>query len=538
VDAHFGFYAQFPGNSMGIRFKLLLAFILCFGLMAALNLAQLGHNMSASYDAIERREMMENSNRMLQGIQAELLALSSQSADWAAWNATYEFAKKPDPLWAEENIGVSAMAPVHFSMVLVFDAKAKLLLFETRSASGQSLNLPELSSGPYFALFSAEANSRTPQCGLMQSEAGLMLVCRARISRNDGSGEFVGNLVAGRLLDQAMLMKLREQTQLIFELHAQRGMPQGLQIWHEQVNASVSIGTQTLMFARGKDIYHFYYQLQDVLKQNVGILTLDVSRDLTKQGNLLYRNVAQLFVLTALGTALLLGFFVHHLLIRRLRVLTNELTTLAQQSTWHTRLKLNGSDELGQLSSGINKLLVLIEQQVNSLKSLSLTDSLTGLPNRREFDSRLRQEFARQKRQRIPLALLTIDVDYFKFYNDHYGHPAGDLILKEVAEVLASAISRSSDLAARIGGEEFCLLLPDTDAAGAVLVAECIRSKLQARNLPHITSALSEYVTLSVGGTIAADESVEAFVSRADNALYRAKREGRDRVCFDAGATE
>jgi PleD family two-component response regulator len=69
-------------------------------------------------------------------------------------------------------------------------------------------------------------------------------------------------------------------------------------------------------------------------------------------------------------------------------------------------------------------------------------------------------------------------------------------------------------------------------------VAECIRSKLQARNLPHITSALSEYVTLSVGGTIAADESVEAFVSRADNALYRAKREGRDRVCFDAGATE
>lgn len=242
--------------------------------------------------------------------------------------------------------------------------------------------------------------------------------------------------------------------------------------------------------------------------------------------------------MTALGTALLLGFALHYLLIRRLRVLTNELTTLEQQSTWHTRIKLSGSDELGQLSSGINKLLVLIEQQVTSLKLLSLTDSLTGLPNRREFDARLRQEFARQKRQRIPLALLTIDVDYFKFYNDHYGHPAGDLILKEIAAVLLSSISRSSDLAARIGGEEFCLLLPDTDAAGAVLVAECLRSKLRARNLPHITSALSEYVTLSVGGTIAADESVEAFVSRADNALYRAKREGRDRVCFDSGATE
>ncbi|QJQ06766.1 GGDEF domain-containing protein [Undibacterium piscinae] len=275
-----------------------------------------------------------------------------------------------------------------------------------------------------------------------------------------------------------------------------------------------------------------------MLKQNVGILTLDVSRDLTKQGNLLYRNVAQLFVLTALGTALLLGFFIHHLLIRRLRVLTNELTTLEQQSTWHTRIKLSGSDELGQLSSGINKLLALIEQQVTSLKLLSLTDPLTALPNRREFDARLRQEFARQKRQRIPLALLTIDVDYFKFYNDHYGHPAGDLILKEIAEILASAVSRSSDLAARIGGEEFCLLLPDTDAAGAVLLAESIRSKLQARNLPHVASLLSDRVTLSIGGAIAGDESIEAFVSRTDHALYRAKHEGRDRVCFDAGATE
>ncbi|AZP12546.1 diguanylate cyclase [Undibacterium parvum] len=523
---------------MGIRFKLLLTFVLCFGLMAALNLAQLEHNMSASYDAIERREMIENSNRMLQGIQAELLALSLQSADWAAWNATYEFAQKPDPVWAEENIGVNAMKPVHFSMVLVVDAKAKLLLFETRSASGQSLNLPELSSGPYFALFSADANGGTPQCGLMQSQAGLMLVCRARISRNDGSGEFVGNLVAGRLLDQTLVSKLREQTQLKFELHEQRGMPQGLQIWPEPASAAVNIGSQSLMFAHGKDLYHFYYQLQDVLKQNVGILTLDVSRDLTKQGNLLYRNVAQLFVLTALGTALLLGFFIHHLLIRRLRVLTNELTTLEQQSTWHTRIKLSGSDELGQLSSGINKLLALIEQQVTSLKLLSLTDPLTALPNRREFDARLRQEFARQKRQRIPLALLTIDVDYFKFYNDHYGHPAGDLILKEIAEILASAVSRSSDLAARIGGEEFCLLLPDTDAAGAVLLAESIRSKLQARNLPHVASLLSDRVTLSIGGAIAGDESIEAFVSRTDHALYRAKHEGRDRVCFDAGATE
>jgi diguanylate cyclase (GGDEF)-like protein len=517
---------------MGIRIKLLLTFILCFGLMATLSMAPLERSMNESYDAIERREIIGNTTRMLQGMEAALAALSSQSADWAVWSAMYDFTKRPDMSWAVDNIGANAMTPAHLSLAMVFDAKGKLLLFNTRSEQGGTLALPNLLSGPYASLFATESISHQPQCGLMKTDAGLMLSCRTRISRNDGSGEFVGNLVLGRLLDQSMILKLREQTQLDFELHGNLSMPQGLQAW--PVSATIgSFGSQSFMSAHETKTYHFFYQLQDVLKQNVGILTLDISRDVYAQGVLLHNKVRQLFIWMALGTAVLLGFAVHHLVIRRLRLLTNEMSTLAQESAWHSRIKVSGNDELGQLSSGVNTLLELIEQQVTTLKSLSITDPLTGLHNRREFDARLNLEFARQQRQRQALALLAIDVDYFKAYNDHYGHPAGDLILKELAQIFSAAVSRSGDLVARTGGEEFCILLPDTDAAGAIALAERIRSKLKARNLPHAASHIADYLTVSIGIAIAGDETIDNFVARADQALYRAKREGRDRACFD-----
>lgn len=522
---------------MGIRIKLLLTFILCFGLMAALSMAPLERSMNESYDAIERREITGNTARMLQGIEAALASLSTQSADWAVWSALYDFARHPDMNWAVDNIGTNAMAPAHLSLAIVFDAKGKLLLFNTRSEQGEALELPNLLSGPYASLFVTKSISHQPQCGLLQTDAGLMLSCRTRISRNDASGDFVGNLILGRLLDQSMLLKLREQTQLEFELHENLRMPQGLQAWPVRATMG-SIGSQPFMSAHEANIYHFYYQLQDVLQQNIGILTLDISRDVYAQGMLLHKKVRQLFIWMALGTALLLGFAVHHLVIRRLRLLTNEMSTLAQESSWHSRIKVSGSDELGQLSSGVNTLLELIEQQVTTLKFLSITDPLTGLHNRREFDARLSLEFSRQQRQRQPLSLLAIDVDYFKAYNDHYGHPAGDLILKELAQILSASISRSGDLAARTGGEEFCILLPDTDAAGALALAERIRSKLKARHLPHVASHIADYLTVSIGIAIAGDETIDAFVARADQALYRAKHEGRDRACFDAGIAD
>jgi diguanylate cyclase (GGDEF)-like protein len=166
------------------------------------------------------------------------------------------------------------------------------------------------------------------------------------------------------------------------------------------------------------------------------------------------------------------------------------------------------------------------------LQRLAFVDGLTQLANRRCFDERLAQEWQRLKRDQLPLALILCDVDYFKRYNDTYGHQAGDLCLQNVARVLQAAAMRSSDLAARYGGEEFALLLPNTPVDGAITVAQKIQTLVHQLAIPHRQSATSEFVTLSLGITVlfpAEADHPEMLLAQADHALYQSKQAGRDR---------
>ena len=519
---------------MGIRRKLLLTFIICFGLMAAISLPLLQRNMDESYATIERKDLTAHMGRMVQSVEVGLQSLRSQCSDWAVWTEMYDYASRPDAAWAVQNIGVNAMAPANLSLVMIYGAKGQLISMVTRNHQGEELALPRLLTSAYVKLLSAETQSRAPHCGLMKTDAGLMLTCWSRIQRSDSTGDFVGTVVMGRLLDQTLLAKLREQTQLAIELHDSTILPQGLQLWPAALS-SASIGKRDFWSAHEPNVYHLYYPIQDLLQQDVALFTLDVTRDVHEQGVLLYRQVRRQLAWTALGTAILLGFLVHFLVIRRLRLFTSQLVSLAKESTWHSRINIKGTDELGILSSSVNTLLGLIEYQVTALKSLTLTDALTGLPNRREFDARLAAEFSRKQRHKQSLALLMLDVDYFKRYNDRYGHPAGDSALKELAKILTASVSRSADLAARIGGEEFAILLPDTDIAGAMAVADRARNMLHELGIPHADSSVASCLTISVGIAIAGDETIDAFIIRADQALYQAKNAGRDRAFCDLG---
>jgi diguanylate cyclase (GGDEF)-like protein/PAS domain S-box-containing protein len=167
------------------------------------------------------------------------------------------------------------------------------------------------------------------------------------------------------------------------------------------------------------------------------------------------------------------------------------------------------------------------------LMRLSTTDPLTELGNRRLLMQRLEDEWRRALRSKEPMSLLLLDVDHFKLYNDHYGHPAGDACLQAIAGVLRACAARPSDLAARYGGEEFVLLLPETGAEGAMAVAQRIRQDMRAAALPHANSPLSDLVTLSMGLiSVKASQggSPAQWLAQADLALYRAKAQGRDRV--------
>ncbi|MFB2897011.1 diguanylate cyclase domain-containing protein [Aerosakkonemataceae cyanobacterium BLCC-F50] len=216
-------------------------------------------------------------------------------------------------------------------------------------------------------------------------------------------------------------------------------------------------------------------------------------------------------------------------------------------------------DELGQLAEIFNSMVAdirsyatLLEKKVEQrteelsiakdklelanlqLKLIANSDSLTQIANRRRFDDYLAIEWQRHRREKQPLSLILIDVDYFKKYNDHYGHQRGDDCLIRIAQTLVQVARRATDLVARYGGEEFAVILPNTNIEYALVIAENMRMTVEALTLPHIKSDVSQYVTLSLGvaSFIATRENkLEDLIAQADNALYSAKNSGRNRCC-------
>jgi diguanylate cyclase (GGDEF)-like protein len=172
-----------------------------------------------------------------------------------------------------------------------------------------------------------------------------------------------------------------------------------------------------------------------------------------------------------------------------------------------------------------------LEEANEELHRLVFVDSLTQVANRRYFDRYIEQEWKRLTREKAPLSLIFCDIDFFKAYNDTYGHQAGDKCIAQVAQILSQAARRPADLVARYGGEEFTLVLPNTSAQGAIYVAEVIREEMKAKAIPHIASPIAGVVTISLGvaTTIPSHcQSPETLIFKADEALYQAKKTGRD----------
>ncbi len=168
-----------------------------------------------------------------------------------------------------------------------------------------------------------------------------------------------------------------------------------------------------------------------------------------------------------------------------------------------------------------------------TLEKLAVQDGMTGIANRRAFDTRLEYEWNRCQREKQPLSLIMIDVDFFKQYNDHYGHLAGDDCLKMIAKELSFITKRETDFCARFGGEEFVVLLPNTTLSPAIQLAEVYREKINQLGISHESSTASNYISISAGVSSSLptdDETPLSLIDKADQALYQAKMNGRNRV--------
>ncbi len=172
---------------------------------------------------------------------------------------------------------------------------------------------------------------------------------------------------------------------------------------------------------------------------------------------------------------------------------------------------------------------VELKKAKEKLLQMAITDELTGLANRRYFMERLNSEYDRAKRYESKYSLLMIDIDHFKLINDNFGHKAGDRVLQEASSVMKKSL-RTSDVIGRVGGEEFSVLLPETEVKAAMFIAERLRKRVEEKIIIHETEELSVTVSIGVSQSSPGDQSVDDIFIRADTAMYNSKREGRNRV--------
>lgn len=280
---------------------------------------------------------------------------------------------------------------------------------------------------------------------------------------------------------------------------------------------------------------NFVHNLIEDYVAQIGFVTGETEQNITLQ---VASSVIEMKKQTQLIRFILIGgvifllvivFLFQQRVIKRIRIFNQ--VVLSETQGFENQTVLDGNDEITDLAEAFKEFTQTIEMQRHELEQLSMSDGLTGVANRRALDIRLKHDLELSTRQKSSVAILLIDIDCFKLYNDNYGHSAGDQCLKDISKLICDSLHRDSDFVARYGGEEFVCVLPNTDSKGAQEIATHIIERFKLVALPHRYSNVADYVTGSIG--IATSQpghllTQETLIKQADTALYVAKNTGKN----------
>lgn len=503
---------------MGLRLQgLVWTLGLSLGL-GGLGLAALTQQLRQNFNALEQEDLRRDARRLQAGL-AEVVAQRGLGArEWSHWTQMRDFVRQRTPGFAERNLTPTALNVSGLAWLAVLDLEAKPVW--QVGAAGQDLQLAAL-------LDPAEARGRRLRqvpsvsggCTLERWQQRLQVICQLPIRDSEASDAPSGLLLTGEFFDEARLQGLRTLMGLDFDLlpaaeatgELLDGAPEGARLQRDDARHLVR------------------WPLQVADEAPHSLLELRWSRDMREPlQRMLHGGQAVLLGLAlALAGAVLL--LIEFRLVQRLRRLQRQLAVVRGGEQWAQRLPVDGRDEVAALAEEGNHLLARIETQMARLEALSRTDALTGLVNRRGFEEGLQQALLRARRSGEPLALLLLDVDHFKRFNDQHGHPAGDRALQILAQGMRDAgARRGDDICARWGGEEFVLLL---EGCAPELARERFAALQAWLRDSEPAAQLAAPMTVSAGLAMARpEERPETLLQRADDALYRAKQGGRNRV--------
>ncbi len=483
-------------------------------------------NMVATIDDFHQRELVTLNS----ALKKEISFLQTMNYDYAVWDESYEFVTKQSQDFIDENLLNDTFVSLKIDGIFYYDLNHKMVWGRGFDyVNKESIGFPELNlqTNPALKSIFPQANktaSNIPRNGgFILTKQGPVMFSATELRHSDRTGDPVGVLVFVRKVRPGLIKALQEISQLNLSSHI----------------LSKRQKQQNIPKLDGK-LYGetFTYKRQRVIENPSGepVILLKIAHQ--------HGEKPQLFDKTTLFTIALLALIPLSMLIFVNRFIVSPVTKSARfirrmvnTKYFHHLTPSFKIEEIKNLSDDFNQLISTVNEQRTALEELVLTDGLTHINNRRAFEQFISNSWLRMQRNHQPVALLMCDIDYFKPYNDSYGHQAGDNTLVEVAQALNKRINRSSDMVARYGGEEFALVLADSSTQNCEYVVKIVLETIRALNITHQHSKVSNRITISIGAALSSDFSVvplhtnyEQFIKAADDALYLAKERGRNRA--------
>lgn len=518
---------------MGLRIKVVLWVLALYLLGGGASLWLLRAQVEHSYLELESKSALDDFSRVLRSLDDEFLLLDRVLLEWSLWEDLYQHQRVPDPAFAQRNLQPEAVTNSSLSWLAVYRMDGTLSA-NLASPADAALSLPQ-SLGPAVQQALSQgylARKPAPRpCGIVRSGDQLLMLCQRALVGGEGrsNSAAAGFVTVTDRLGDRVVADVAERSGLLLSV---RPIDATERLTGEAVAAELPslTGPGPLRIETEKHRLYLRWPLRDINGVPVAVLEASWPRQIMERSQELLRRVSWLVLGLAAALALGIMLVIDRAVVVRLARLSRELDDIQLRRDWTRTVTVRGRDEITRMAAGANHFLGVIASQVQALEQLSQTDALTELANRRCFTERLDQALRSRQRTGEPLCLLLLDVDFFKAFNDRYGHQEGDFALKALSECLAQVARRPGDLAARLGGEEFALLLEQTDLEGARHCAAEVQAALRARGIPH-EACSGGLLTVSMGLAMAqAGDTADSLYLRADTALYRAKASGRDRL--------
>nr|WP_320114088.1 diguanylate cyclase [uncultured Desulfuromonas sp.] len=516
---------------MSLRLRTLLTLIIILGLSLVLMMVVMHRYIFSAFDSLEHLHFDRVGEHIVQTLDGQEDYFSSFVRDWGVWNDSYQFILDQNQQYIDGNLNDETLTGIGTLCILYFDLDFNLVyafsFAEDRPIALSVADSVKRSQEQIQAL-NLEEHSSFYLC--VEQLNGPLLAAMYPIYPTDRSRPANGYILMGRAINNQYCYDVSSHSGFDFDL--------------------VKVCEQSKELNGRDKCIHMSYEFvsEDYAELTLTVRNIDhhqafkmktkIFREMNSHLRQVFKVTVTVMIILGVIGVLLVELLLNRLVLAPISAQINHFNRIGESGDLSERFEDHSSRELHLLSQTANRMLDRIESLNKELQRASMTDSLTGVGNRRMFDDQLQHEWLVARRNGTVVSLLMIDIDHFKVYNDTYGHQGGDQCLQTVAEVISAQVKREADLVARYGGEEFAVILPDVPLFGAEKVAESIRQAVNDLGIPNIDAPKTPWITISVGYASMSPQSgqdCEELLRYADQALYQAKKAGRN--CIQSPVT-